>query len=435
MKRILSLALIAVLVIQSSILGILPLAGAQAKDIQENIYVNIEFADSEGNKLSNMEDQQVRKTTVHWSIKGMDLKKQYPYVLSLPSAIQVEKEQKERITVDDIPVGEYTVSKQNEVTVTFNEDIELDPNLEGSIDIDVTSIAEKKEKTKQNEHKENLSKDDSISSEKDKAANNQETVQKTQSDEEELLENKVNVSKRVGLQSVSKQMTIQENLLTDAQLIFEDQEGNSVERPDINSLISINYKWAIPNGHNYNGGDEFHFKVPEELVIYEKIDRLEMKFNQSIIGYFSVDESGNASIEFTDFIKQYSNIQGTLQVWTQLDKQTVITEEKEVVITPIEGKDTISIPIQYIPNGPNVSKKGEPNRSYNAETIQWTVDFNMDLDDVKQAKLLDPIQEGQALKKDSIKLYRVDTKLNGETSLGQLLDENHYTIGQTADGQ
>ncbi|WP_338335514.1 SpaA isopeptide-forming pilin-related protein [Bacillus altitudinis] len=435
LKRILSLALIAVLVIQSSILGILPLAEAQAKDIQENIYGNIEFADSEGNKLSNIEDQQVRKAIVHWSIKGIDLKKQYPYILSLPSVIQVEKEQKERITVDDIPVGEYTVSKQNEVTVTFNKDIELDPNLEGSIDIDVTSIAEKKEKTKQNEHKENLSKDDSTSSEKDKAANNQETVQKTQSDEDELLKNKVNVSNRVGLQSVSKQMQIQENLLTDAKLIFEDQEGNSVDKPDVNSLISINYKWAIPNGHNYNGGDEFHFKVPEELVIYEKIDRLEMKFNQSIIGYFSVDESGNASIEFTDFIKQYSNIQGTLQVWTQLDKQTVITEEKEVVITPIEGKDTISIPIQYIPNGPNVSKKGEPNRSYNAETIQWTVDFNMDLDDVKQAKLLDPIQEGQALKKDSIKLYRVDTKLNGETSLGQLLDENHYTIGQTADGQ
>lgn len=166
---------------------------------------------------------------MHWSIKGIDLKKQYPYILSLPSVIQVEKEQKELITVDDIPVGEYTVSKQNEVTVTFNEDIELDPNLEGSIDIDVTSIAEKKEKTKQNEREGNLSKDNSTSSEKDKAANNQENVQKTQSDEDELLKNKVNVSKRVGLQSVSKQMTIQENLLTDAQLIFEDQEGNSVE--------------------------------------------------------------------------------------------------------------------------------------------------------------------------------------------------------------
>lgn len=46
-----------------------------------------------------------------------------------------------------------------------------------------------------------------------------------------------------------------------------------------------------------------------------------------------------------------------------------------------------------------MSLKGEPNRTYNAETIQWTVDFNMDLEDVKQAKLLDPIQEGQALKK------------------------------------
>lgn len=61
LKRILSLALITVLVIQSSILGVLPLAGAQAKEIQENIYGDIEFADSEGNKLSSMEDQQVRK--------------------------------------------------------------------------------------------------------------------------------------------------------------------------------------------------------------------------------------------------------------------------------------------------------------------------------------------------------------------------------------
>lgn len=435
LKRILSLALITVLVIQSSILGILPLAGAQAKEIQENIYGDIEFADSEGNKLSSMEDQQVRKATVHWSIKGIDLKKQYPYVLTLPSAIQVEKEQKEPITVGDITVGEYTVSKENEVTVKFKEDVEIDPNLEGSIDIDVTSITQQEEKTKQNKGEESLPKDDSISSEKDKASNNQEAAQTKQNDEDELLKNKVSVSKRAGLQSVSKQMLIQENLLTDAKLIFEDQEGNSVEKPDINSLISINYEWAIPNGHSYNGGDEFHFKVPEELVIYEKIDRLEMKFNQATIGYFSVDESGNASIEFTDFIKQYSNIHGTLQVWTQLDKKTVITEEKEVVITPIEGKDKISIPIKYIPNGPNVSKKGEPNRTYNAETIQWTVDFNMDLEDVKQAKLLDPIQEGQALKKDSIKLYRIDTKLNGETSIGQLLDENHYTIGQTADGQ
>lgn len=66
----------------------------------------------------------------------------------------------------DISVGEYTVSKQNEVTVILKEDVELDPNLEGSIDIDVTSIAEQKEKTKQNEGEESLPKEDSTSSEK-----------------------------------------------------------------------------------------------------------------------------------------------------------------------------------------------------------------------------------------------------------------------------
>ncbi|WOP21544.1 hypothetical protein R0I01_16640 [Bacillus pumilus] len=105
--------------------------------------------------------------------------------------------------------------------------VELDPNLEGAIDIDVTVYLSKRE-NKANERKESLPKDDTISTEKDKAAKNQEAAQTKQSDEDELLKNKVSISKRVGLQSVSKQMLIQENLLTDAKLIFEDQEGNSV---------------------------------------------------------------------------------------------------------------------------------------------------------------------------------------------------------------
>lgn len=438
LKRILSLTLIIVLVIQSSILGILPLANAQAKEFQQkDIYRSIEFADNEGNILSDNEDQKISKAIVHWSTKGIDIKKGYPYVLSLPSTVQVEKEQKDSIIVNQIHVGDYTVSKQNEVTVVLKEDVELDPNLEGSFVFDITSTAEQKEETKQNQSKENLVTDDSIKAEQENTSKVKEDTQpkQKQSNEDELLKNKVEVSKSLGLQSATQQTLIKENILTDAHLMYEDQQGNPVDRPDINSLISMNYEWALPNGHSYTGGDEFHFKVPDELVIYEKINRLEMKFNQATIGYFSVDESGNASIEFTDFIKQYSNIHGTLQIWTKLDQQTVITEDKEIIITPIEGKDTVSIPINYLPSGPNVSKKGEPNRSYNAETIQWTVDFNMDLDDVKQAKLVDPIQNGQSLKKDSMKLYRVDTKLNGETSIGQLVDESHYTIGQTADGQ
>ncbi|MBG9911584.1 adhesin [Bacillus xiamenensis] len=434
MKRILSLNLIIVLFIQSSILGIFPLANAQAEEFPKDIYRSIEFADDEGNILSDHEDQHVSKAIVHWSIKGIEIKRGYPYVLSLPSTIQVEKEQKESIIVNQIHVGDYTVSKQNEVTVVLKEDVELDPNLEETLVIEVTNTAAQKEKTKQS--KETSAAGDSITTEEEQTSNVQEDVQpqQKQTEEDELL-NKVQVSKRLGLQSVTQQTLIKENILTDAQLKYEDQQGNPVDKPDINSLISMNYEWALPNGHSYNGGDEFHFKVPDELVIYEKINRLEMKFNQTTIGYFSVDESGNASIEFTDFIKQYSNIHGTLQIWTKLDQQTVITEEKEISITPIEGKDTVTIPIHYLPSGPNVSKKGEPNRSYNAETIQWTVDFNMDLDDVKQARLVDPIQNGQSLKKDSIKLYRIDTKLNGETSIGQQIDESHYSIGQTEDGQ
>ncbi|MGE6631753.1 SpaA isopeptide-forming pilin-related protein [Bacillus sp. NPDC077027] len=435
MKRILSLSLIVLLIIQSSILGIFPLGNVKAEEFHKEIYRGIEFADGEGNIVSNNEEQNISKAIVHWSLKGIDAKKGHPYVLSLPSSIQVEKEQKDSIIVNEIHVGDYTISKKNEVTIIFKEDIELDPSIEGSIDIEVTNV-EEQEKQTNNKEKQDQSAEDHSADDTDSSTIHEDTqTEQKQNNEEEILTNKVKLSQQIGLQNAVQNSLITENILTDAHLTYEDQQGNPVDAPDINSLISINYEWALPNGHGYKGGDEFHFKVPEELVIYEKINRLEMKFNQVTIGYFSVDESGNASIEFTDFVKQYSNIHGTLQIWTQLDKQTVITEEKEIEITPIEGKDIVTIPITYIPNGPNVSKKGEPNRAYNAETIQWTVDFNMDLDDIKQAKLMDPIQDGQALKKDSIKLYRIDTKLNGETSIGQEVDQDHYTIGQTADGQ
>ena len=91
------------------------------------------------------------------------------------------------------------------------------------------------------------------------------------------------------------------------------------------------------------------------------------------MSYFSVNKQGEATVEFTDFIEQFSNIKGTLEVWTELDKETIVTEDKTIVITPIEGQESITIEIDYPSKGADVSKKGEPNRAYNAESIKWTV--------------------------------------------------------------
>ncbi|MGV2622827.1 UNVERIFIED_CONTAM: SpaA isopeptide-forming pilin-related protein, partial [Halobacillus marinus] len=259
-----------------------------------------------------------------------------------------------------------------------------------------------------------------------------ESAEEEKATEEEKAEESVEASaKRVGIQSVDG--VIEENILTSAELSYEDENGNPLDAATPDALISIDYTWALPNGHGYKGGDVFSFTVPDELDIYEEINDSEMKFNGETIGYFSVTKDGQATVEFTEFIEQFSNIEGTLQIWTELDEQTVITEDKEIHVTLIEGQDEVTIPIDFTPGGSAVEKQGEADRAYNAESIEWTVDFNKTLQTLTNASLSDPIQSGQELEDGSIKLYHLDTKLNGEVSLGEEVAPSAYTIGKTGD--
>ena len=175
--------------------------------------------------------------------------------------------------------------------------------------------------------------------------------------------------------------------------------------------------------------------MPEELDIYSEFERVELKFNGETIGYLSVKKDGTATIEFTKFIEEYSNINGTFEIWTQLKEETVITENREVIITPIEGKEAITIPIDFNPGWPAVEKLRSSKWFYNAEEIEWTIDFNKTLETIRNAKVIDPIQKGQVLREDSIKLYHLETKLNGEATLGDEVELQHIQLGKRRMGK
>ena len=96
-----------------------------------------------------------------------------------------------------------------------------------------------------------------------------------------------------------------------------------------------------------------------------------------------------------------------------------MTEDRIVKVTPIQGKDSIDIPVDFQSNGSTIDKKGIPNKEYNTESIEWTVDFNKNLAEIKNAMLTDPIQEGQELDRDSLKVYKLITKLDGSVTQGE----------------
>lgn len=251
--------------------------------------------------------------------------------------------------------------------------------------------------------------------------------------EKESLQNRLDV---LTGEPISAPTIIKENILTSAEIIIKDKNGNPIDNAGLDSIISVNYTWALENGHGYKAGSTFSFQLPEVLEVYNIVENEPMLApNDEIVGYFSVALDGTATVEFTEYIEHNSNITGTLEVLTTISKDIIITDGKEIVITPIEGGNSITIPVDRTPGVPAIEKKGIPSNKYNAKTIEWTVDFNKTLEKVENAVLIDPIQEGQILQQETVKLYHLITKLNGTVELGDPVDQEAYTVGKTADGK
>lgn len=211
---------------------------------------------------------------------------------------------------------------------------------------------------------------------------------------------------------------ITENILTDVELTFEEEsDGTPVDEVDQDTVIGVQYKWALENNHGYTAGATFTFQLPSELKVYEPVVSAEMLFEEEVVGYFSVATDGTATIQFTDVIEQYSNVNGYVKVWTEISEETIITGD-ELIITPIEGKTSIRIPLNFKPGGAAIEKRGTPNRVYNGEFITWTIDVNKNLASLPNAQIVDPIQTGQELKEGSMKLYKLNTKWNGSVEVG-----------------
>ncbi|MDW0108707.1 SpaA isopeptide-forming pilin-related protein [Sporosarcina aquimarina] len=211
---------------------------------------------------------------------------------------------------------------------------------------------------------------------------------------------------------------IKENILTGVELYYKNKnDGEKVESVDKDTVIGLKYTWALKDKHGYPAGSTYSFQLPPELKIFNTVNKEKMMFNNEVIGYFSVDMNGRATIEFTNMINEYSNVNGFVEVQTELRQDTIITDG-EVVITPIAGGHTVTIPVNFNPGGPVIEKSGKPNRAYNGETITWTVDVNKSLESLKNANVLDPDQAGQEFVAGSLKVYNLNVKMNGHFSVG-----------------
>lgn len=371
--------------------------------------------------IKGSEEESTATVKYNWHFNAGDKKEAAVFDFQLPEGVKVGTSQTNKLLIDGTEIGSYTVSgNQIQVKILQNQTksgsgtIEIvgeqeitvnQPEADSTVTGDSTEEAVENTKVENGKKVELLKEVDGITSEEDGKSTTE--------------ENGTDDSKGKEENNKTTNTDIKDNILTSAKLTFENKEGQEIESVDRESIITVDYEYVLPNNHGYTDGAIFKFNLPKELIVYEEVKNAPLRFDGEDIGVFSVGMDGVATVTFNKFIENHSDIKGTLQVLSKISEKVVVTDEKIVTVTPITGKDSIDIPINYNPNGTAIDKKGTPDKNYNAKTINWTIDFNKNLDSIKNAKLSDPIQEGQLLQANSIKVYKLITHLDGSVEQGE----------------
>lgn len=225
------------------------------------------------------------------------------------------------------------------------------------------------------------------------------------------------------------------DIITSVSMAVYGPDGNTVTDSvyDLNSNVTLDYTWSLPNNHSYVSGDTFTFQLPVQFQLFNDINGF-LVSDEGDVGTFNVNQSSHLVVmTFNDYIEQHDNVQGTLRIKTNFDKQVISQSTVQQILFPVNG-GIQTVTVNFKPSvGSTIEKKGTA-QGFNAHSILWTVDVNKTLEAVGNAVVTDPMPAGLSLDAPlTIALYQLDVQLNGTVSQGALIDSSKYTANFAAD--
>ncbi|UQZ32463.1 cell wall protein [Paenibacillus sp. PK3_47] len=225
------------------------------------------------------------------------------------------------------------------------------------------------------------------------------------------------------------------DIITSVSMAVYGPDGQTVTGDvyDVESTVSLDYTWSLPDGHGYVSGDTFTLLLPEQFQLYNDIGGT-LVSDDGEVGSFTVSQSTHQVVmTFNGYIENHANVQGTLRINTKFDKTKIPGSGVEEILFPVNG-GTQSIVVSFRPEvGSTIEKQGSSS-GYNASTIQWTVDVNKKLETVAGAAVTDPIPAGLAMDSTvTLAVYALTVQLDGSVVQGAPVDSSKYTA-EVSDG-
>ncbi|CAM4393480.1 LPXTG cell wall anchor domain-containing protein [Saccharibacillus endophyticus] len=242
-------------------------------------------------------------------------------------------------------------------------------------------------------------------------------------------------------QAAQAPVPVSENILNAVTLTDDAGQPIVSDDPDRffngENAISLNYAWALENGHPYTAGSVFEFDVPSQFRIYTPISDAPLIVSGEdgsgeSAGSFSVTTDGHVTVTFSEFIESHSDVAGTLTIRTELTRE-VVQDSTQVKLTfPITSGEQAFVLYLKPEAGLTLSKKGTADNA--AGVIRWSVDLNTSEQTLRGVKLKDAIPDGLALEAESITVTKLTKAADGMFEKGEAADPASYTLN-TASGE
>ena len=219
-------------------------------------------------------------------------------------------------------------------------------------------------------------------------------------------------------------------ILTSSNLVYLDKDGNVVT-PSVTSNTTVRafYTWNIPEDvrQQIEPGDYFDFKLPEELKPKQaQVGELKNEAGE-VYAKYTIDQDGNIRFEFTEEVKNQSDINGSFYFDTEFKKEHIDGPGDITIHYPVED-DLPPVNVEIRPDTEqSIDKQGHFDRTPNPSSIEWTVDFNQSMNHLEDPKITEKWPEGIDYK--SVKVMELEMNLDGTIKeVGRELSPDDYTV-------
>lgn len=313
------------------------------------------------------------------------------------------------------PLGELVFAMENINDEEINSSNSVNELVENNLNFNDDKLNFRQNETSENE---NITNDENLDSE---VVVNGESDEELSGEKVETSENNLPLTVTTDVATEVKNLG---NIFGSVILKINGTEINPETEVKINNTdkITAEYTWILPDDITINNGDYAEINLPVALT--EKSSELkDLKFtdedgNVITIGTYEVIGS-KLRVVFNDSIDGYTDRHGNFGISFDINEKVFEENSRQIVVFETKQEKTYYITLK--PTGDNlatIKKNGEFDSKTNPKKINWVIDINTSLDELKNVTIKDEIETSLKLNGD-IEIYNLTVSSSGVIKEGE----------------